>query len=502
MTPEVNRIAGLDAAIVRTLFDDLSAETVNFTKYRNYYDGEQGFVYGTEKFKELFPDFKGLKDNWCGVVIDAMADKMKLIGIELDSKDGNEEGENPIAKQIWDAFRRNDIDEQQADLTEGVFVEGRAAVLVWPDEELGVRVDWQPASLVKVRYSEEDYRKPVVGVKRWVTPSGEIRVNVYDDKEVRKYTEGKDQALPEPQKAGTISATIPQKSPTLSLSPRFVEGEEWPLPHDFEMVPIVEFHNKRGSELKDVIPLQDGINYLLVSAFVAGEFSALKQKIFFTHLKAPPGGWSNKPGRVWHLPPMVDSDGKLLHGQHGEFNETDLSGYRQIIEMVLQHLALTSKTPVRMFFKSDRGGRGDAPSGESELIEDEPLLDKVADRMTKLGNRWFQVARLVGKALGIEGELLGEMLWQDPRTKYRTSLLDEGIKYAAPLDKGGLGLPIEWVVKRLGLSPEELAELQELLTQQLEEEKALQEAMVKAEAAGGNGNGNTGSGTSGPQSTK
>jgi len=164
----------------------------------------------------------------------------------------------------------------------------------------------------------------------------------------------------------------------------------------------------------------------------------------------------------------------------GEFQASDLSQYRQLIEMVLQHLALTSKTPVRMFFKSDRGGRGDAPSGESQLIEDEPLLDKAKDREVRLGNKWFQVARLVAISLGL-GDIRGEMIWEDPRSKNRSALLDEAVKYAAPTDKGGLGLPIKWVIKRLALTPEDLAELQTLLDEQIKEDEALAQEQLSME---------------------
>ena len=485
ITPEIQENISQDTVLIRSLFEDLSGEIELLTKYRKYYDGEQSLVYGTEKFQELFTDFEGFEDNWCSVVVDAVSEKIKLIGLSLDD-DESEEGEvNPIAKEIWNVFRKNDIDEQEGDLTEGTLVEGRAAVIVWPDEEKGASVDWNPANLVKVRYSEEDYRIIDFAIKRWITPAGRILVNVYDKFEIRKYIEGRQQTRPVPSDSG-ISATIPTQAPSFSLSPRFVDDESWPLSHDFGEVPVVEFLNKRGSELSDVIPLQDAINYLLVSTFVAAEFTALKQKVLFTHLKEPSGGWSSLPGRVWHVPPMVDSDGRAVHGQMKEFAGSDLGQYRQIIEMILQHLALTSKTPVRMFFKSDRGGRGDAPSGESQLIEDEPLLDKCEDRMTRFGNKWFHVSKLIAKAIGVESNLLGEMIWLDPRSKYSMALLSEAAELV------GLGLPLEWVIKRLGLTPEDLAELQTMLEEKIKEEKALQEEMAAAAQEGSEGSENSG----------
>lgn len=483
ITPLMRERMMADSAIVRTLFEELSQEWGELEKYRAYYDGDQELVYGTDKFKEFFPDFEGFEDNWCGPVIDAMADKIELIGIDVEEEGeeaGEEDGVDPIAQEIWNVLRDNNIKEQSADLTEGIFVEGRAAVIVWPDEELRARIDWNPAQLVKVRYSEEDYRKIDFAVKRWTTPSGQVNVNVYDSNEVRKYYQTPEPPTTEANRGSSPSKSIPNSAPSQGLSIRFVGDEPWPLPHDFGEVPVVEFPNKRGSELSDVIPLQDGINYLLVSSFLASEFSALRQRVFLTHLKEPEGGWKSYPGQVWHLAPMLDSDGKATHGEAREFQAADLSQYRQLIEMVLQHLALTSKTPVRMFFKSDRGGRGDSPSGESQLIEDEPLLDKVEDRINRLDSKWFQVVKLVAKALDIETPIRGKMVFRDPKSKYRAALLDQAVKLAN--EKSGLGLPIDWVVTRLGLSPPELQELLEAIEDQEKEQEAQRQEALQAQS--------------------
>jgi hypothetical protein len=61
------------------------------------------------------------------------------------------------------------------------------------------------------------------------------------------------------------------------------------------------------------------------------------------------------------------------------------------------------------------------------------------------------------------------------------ALLGEAVKLANPKD--GLGLPIEWVVKRLGLTPEDLAELQKLIQIQVKEQEAALEKEMEREAA-------------------
>lgn len=477
-------------AIVAAEMEELAREVAIMDKYRRYYDGEQLLVFGTERFKERFKDaFKGFRDNWCAVVVDAIMDKMSIKGVlipdpadqsqetrEIGGGDGDGETATEsqfesIARQIWEILSNNDIDEQQKDLYEGMFVEGRAAVIVWPDDELVARVDWNPAQVIKVRYSEEDWRDPILAIKRWVTPSGVLRVTVYTKTEVRKYYQST-MEVPEIGRAG-VKAIIPKTTPNgNNLQKYLVAGEDWPLPNPLNEIPVVEFRNKRGSELTDIITIQDAINYLLISNFVGGEFQAFPQRVFLTGADAPEGGWDNTPGNVWKLPPMYDADGNLHFGEMGEFSAADLSGGKSTVEMLLQHVALMTKTPVRFFFKSDRSGRGDAPSGDSLLIEDEPLIDKTEDRETRAGNSWYRVSRLIAKCMQIQERLPpGEVIWEDPRSKYRAALLEEA------KTMWEIGIPLEFIVGRIGLEPEEIVVLKNMLAEEkLEAEQEAEEA--------------------------
>jgi hypothetical protein len=133
--------------------------------------------------------------------------------------------------------------------------------------------------------------------------------------------------------------------------------------------------------------------------------------------------------------------------------------------MWLQHVAHTSSTPVRYFFASDRGGRGDSPSGESQLVDDKPLNDKVEKKHTFLGNRWLEVARLVDIALNGVSEdddiLMGEPVWEDPRHDFKMALIQEASAMVT------MGIPISFVADRIGLTPQEV----KLLVAALEEAK-------------------------------
>ena len=446
----------------------LRQELPDLQKFRDYLEGRQGeMVFETDKFKEEFGTvFAGFRDNWCAPVVDAVADKMIWEGIVLGADKDEQEANKELSRRLWDIFRENDIDEQQGELFESALTQGRAYAIAWPDEDLpsGVRIDWNPADLIRVRYADDDPRRIIWGMKRWLAPSGEIYITEYTRDFIYKWVENA-QPMSGDTRTG-IDAQRPTLAPTFSKQRREVSGEEWPLPNPFGVVPIVEFNNKRGSELEDVIPLQDAVNHLMLQVLSASGFEGLKQRVFFTGVREPTGGWSNKPGTVWQVKPDIDPDGKLIHGSAFEFSSADLNGLRGLVEMVLQHMALQTKAPVRMFFHGDRGGRGDAPSGESLLVEDQPLLDKVANRQKRFGNAGMRLAKLVAlMADGIPNDIpLGEMDWHDPRSRYRTALIEEG---ATMVDK--MGLPVRFVATQLGLSREEQALL--MLELDAQEEK-------------------------------
>ena len=274
-------------AVIRTEIENLIAELEGFKKFRDYYEGDQKLVFGTDKFQEVFGSaFEGFLDNWCPPVIGAVQNKLVIQGFNItgsviesdDSDDADSDANTAITKKIWETAVRNDIDEQSDDVHNGALVESRSAMLVWPtgptEKYLGTaRLDWQPADLIRVRYDDDDYRKALWAIKRWSTPNGEVRVNVYYPNRLEKYTQaGGDTQDPE---AFGQRRNIPNAPPMANLERRLVEGESWPLKNPFGEIPIVEFNNPRGSELRDVIPQQDAINKVIVDMMIAGEYQAI-----------------------------------------------------------------------------------------------------------------------------------------------------------------------------------------------------------------------------------
>ena len=471
-------------AILRTEMKALTEETVEMNRFREYYDGDQELVYSTDLFRDIFGDsFEGFKDNWMKVIVNAVRNRLKLINFHFDPPfDQPEDALDDVERQVWRVLKLNDIDVQQKDLHEGILVEGRAFVIVWPDETFGATVDWQPGQLCRVFYDPDRRTKRLWAVKRWSTETGDINVTFYTPGFVYKFID----------RTKDLTASTQGSSPNAlreipgvgwfndSMEERRIEGEEWPLPNPYGVVPVVEFNNTSYmSELKDHIPQQDALNKQLLDMLVTGEFQAFPQRIIETMSNEPVGGWQSGPGEIWHFKPSFDADGKQIASKFENFDTADPSTYMEPISMWLQHMALTSSTPVRYFMQSDRGGRGDSPSGESLLVDDKPLNDKVEEKQDRFGSPWMEVARLIAASLEIEDamSIVGNAVWRDPRHDYRLSRLQEGKTMFES------GIPVEFIATQIGLAPDDEALLLDLIAQAKAEQQAQSEAQNEAQMA-------------------
>jgi hypothetical protein len=252
---------------------------------------------------------------------------------------------------------------------------------------------------------------------------------------------------------------------------------DWPLPNPFGEVPVIEFPNRTGtSEIANVVPLQDMLNVTLTNMAVASEYGAFRQRFVVSSNKEPAGGWRNSPGYVWHLQPEVDIEGRPLPTQVGSLDESPPNTYISIVEMYLQHIASTTRTPQHMFFLTSKGGsRGDAPSGESLRVAETGLVKKLQSLHRTWGLKWTRVARLVAYALNnFDGELSSISLqadttWAHPMAHFRTLLLEEGRQMIADLH-----LPPEIAWRHIGLSE---PQIKEALAYKEEQERKAEEQM-------------------------
>src|SRR5687767_668169 len=98
---------GVDPMIVlRRLYRRLVLRRPTINLAAEYYDGHQNLAFASEKFLDAFGGlFHAFADNWCGIVVDAPADRLGINGFRVNEKPAADKR----AKQIWE---RNELDLQ------------------------------------------------------------------------------------------------------------------------------------------------------------------------------------------------------------------------------------------------------------------------------------------------------------------------------------------------------------------------------------------------------
>lgn len=485
----------LSQRILKEETELLQQRVANMQTSRDYYEGTQALVYGSPKFRtEVGNRFEGFKDNWVKVVVDAQAAKMRVQGLSITDADMPESEYAPLEQQLWNTLGQNNFDQLQDLVHEGVLVEGRSYVIVDPTTPGEVRIDWNPGQNVSIRW-DDDRRAAAWAVKRWQTPSGAVRANVYFPDRIEKYVELSTPGLLNGHRESNesmVNEVVPSSASGVGYG--LVQRIDNPLGE----VPVVEFRNPKLNEISDVIAQQDAVNFLLVNALEAAGQVGWPQKYMIGNFKEPEGGWKNDPGIVWQLPYAYDDDGNPIKPDAGDFRPVGLSEFVNFTQEMLRHIAATTSTPMRLFYQSDRGGRGDAASGESLRVDDEPLIDKVEKLQRFVGNDWWRVLELTAKARDLtpdSGWPTGEPNWRDPQARHQTVLLQDAKLMLE------IGFPFDFIATRVGLNPNELRRVNDLLESQAEE--AARVAEVEVEVETGNGGSSSGSGgTPGAQPTQ
>jgi Phage portal protein, SPP1 Gp6-like len=247
-----------------------------------------------------------------------------------------------------------------------------------------------------------------------------------------------------------------------------VDDEPWPLPNPLGVVPLVPLVNRPRllprryisvegtSELKQVIPVQDAVNKLLLDMLVASEFGAFRQR-WVTGMDIPRDPDTDAPvepfkaavDRLW----MAEDPAVKF----GEFAATDLTAYVKSTEMLVQHIASQTRTPPHYFYLS-----GQFPSGESIKSAETGLVAKARRKMRHFEEGWEEMIRLSFRVLGDpRADFVGaETIWADPESR------TEGEHVDATLKKKALDVPIQQLWEDLGYSPQQIGRFREMLAEQ------------------------------------
>ncbi|WP_449060909.1 phage portal protein [Planomonospora algeriensis] len=403
-------------------------------KFHDYYDSdERSLAFAQRKFREEFGYlFADWRDNFCGVVIDVVTERMRVDGFRW----GEEPQADSKAAEIW---QRNYLDAESNSAHADALISGESYLTVWADRD--GRATITPESPLEMVV----HRTP--GSRRSL------------DAALKKYRD----------EWGTEFATL--WTPETVMTSRRHPGErQWAEPefhgNPLGLVPVVPLTNrprisrkKPYSELKPIIPLQDAITKIVADALVASEFGAYPQRLI-TGIQLPEDEEGNSvapiQAAVDRLMLFEDQDVKW-----GQFSAADLENYSHLVDMLVHHLASVSRVPP--FYFSNAGGSQRTGEGTQSL--EAGLIGKVKERQLHFGEAWEQAMRY---AFMVEGDsrasvVAAETIWADPEYRSEGQRIDALLKLHS-----GLQVPLRQTWEMAGFTPQQIERFGEMR----QEEKA------------------------------
>jgi len=414
-----------------TLLSALAERRAKLKKLDAYYKGEHKLVFATAKFREVFGNlFGGLSDNWCDLVVDASAERLKVNGFRFEADDQGD-------ADAWEIWQRNGLDaESELAHTEAVKL-GCSYALVAPDDGGLAGIQLEPPANAIVLVDPAQGRRRLAGLRYWEDEYEVEHAVLYTPSDVVWWEKQGD--------AGDWQVSdVGSGTNALGVVPLV------PLPN----APTLRERQGR-SDIERVIPLQDAVNKLCADMIVASEFAAFPQR-WATGVEVPvyPEGDPNagKPmpsmmpflggaDRVWTVP---DEAAKF-----GNFAVSDLTIYVRAIEMLIQHVAAQTRTPPHYLL----GAMGSFPSGESLKATETGLVAKVRRKQTSFGEGWEEAIRLAFKVENDEKRAESfecEVIWENPESRSIAVIADAAVK----LDS--IGIPRTALWEFVGATPQQI----------------------------------------------
>ncbi|MFD8527796.1 phage portal protein [Streptosporangium canum] len=420
-------------------------------KHHRYYDAdEQVLAFAQRKFREEFGQlFTGWRDNFCGIAVDSVTERMKIDGFRW----GKEPDADEQAQEIW---QKNNLDAEASQVHNDAMVAGESFLLVWADEDDQPIITPESSREVVVHRTPGSRRKLDAALKRYRDDWGGQHITLWTPDQVYTSTRG------------VVRGSRKWTDPV---------AEENPL----GVVPIVPMVNKPRlhrdrnalwSDLKPIVPIQDAITKIVADAIVASEFAAYPQRIL-SGIELP----EDENGNT--IAPIQAAIDRMLlfedeNVKWGQFSAADLQNYCHLVDMLVMHLASIARIPPHYFMSQ----KGSSNSGESYQTKESGLGFKITERKLHMGEGWESAMRLAFKVLEDPRaeEMSAETIWADHEYTSEGQRIDALVKL-----NQGLGVPQRQLWEDAGYSPQQIARFEDMQEEEfqrkLEQQKAMAEAM-------------------------
>ena len=427
-------IEHLEQSTIDRAIDALNAKQGQLNHFFDYYNGRAVVPLVSERLQEIYRNLTFvIAENWSAVVVDSTTDRIELMGAK-----GGDEGITAELKAIIDEV---ELLVEADEAHQAAIVGGEAYVIVWKDPETDeLECYYNDPRTCHIFYEANRPNVPRLAVKWWDGDEDGLR-------HIKFYTKERliEIALPFKKEGQLNVAELEQ-----------ISSDENP----YGIIPVFHLRTKSRksqSDLSNVMPIQDGINILLINMMVTAEFSAAPMKYVISNAE----GIEDlvvAPNRIWNIPAGDGLPG-TAGTQVGQFAASDLSNYLSAIAHGIDAISAISRTPRHYFYGSQL-----PPSGEALKTMEGPLVKKVKDRLQRFTPTWKRlIAFLYLLKTGETLELATlDILWADPETvQPQQAAQTETARAQAVAAKEALGVSPQQGLRELGYNDDVIAKMQD-----------------------------------------
>lgn len=436
-----------DAAFVRTV--------------RDYARGEQP-TYLTDRQKE----FLGLKakdanylyaHNMCQLVIDAVAERLSVAGFDLAQEVALSADTDPsLWAMIW--WEANHMDAGEDTVYSDALRDGASYLIVdWDAVNQAPRWSlnevWDSASGVKYQ-ADPDTGSALFAVKKWqvydpynTANNGRTRMTLYFPERVEKYisVQGANAGI------GGTQWEPYKDAPT----------EPWPIPWvDRAGMPlglaVFEFENPGGSEIAQLLPIQDMLNKADLDLIAATDTAGFR---ILSVSGVPP-----QIGTTGEEEALTLSPGRLLRftDPNARLNALEAADPGAMISSSkywVETAAAITRTPQYLFHPSG----ADQPSGESLKQQEIGLVFKCERRQGSWGNIWENLIALSVRLYNLYGggsiETVPVSCQWKPAQLPTDPVAEQAAESTVLKTYVDAGVPLVTAARKLGWTEEEIEQM-------------------------------------------